>query len=120
MYKFRLVLSNKLHNEDPQTQFDKTNICIKDKLNKITNKFTLIANITKKLNIDYYCIISIDNSKDILNLFKNDNYINNLNIYKILDFKNVFNNMNKNIIRTKNYINREPIIYDYDLNLDLI
>lgn len=99
---------------EPEKQYDDTWKHIVCHLQLISSKFTLVAELTKCYNLHFHGMIYLTKGpKEFYSLFRNDIQVGFVNIKQTTNDKGWIEYISKEFTKTKNAIQRRPIIRDY-------
>jgi len=121
-YALTITLLPKIYKYEPEQQYDLTYDHILRKLKSLTNYFTLVAEVTKSINLHMHCIIKFPLikgklwDKEIKKLFRQDPFVGFTCMKQVEDFNGWVEYVRKDLDKSLQYLNRRPIIYDtYDV-----
>jgi len=102
---------------DIDKQFDETKNDIVMSLRSVSNKYTLVTELTKSFNIHYHGLIELQGSKrSFVNLFRNEKKIGFVQCNPLYDEEKVATYLSKDLEFNQNELQRRVIIND-DYNL---
>lgn len=106
-----------MYRYDIDIQFDDTANELYVSLRQLSNKISLVAELSKNYNVHYHGIISLKGSKrKFINYFRNDKKFGFVNASPIKNEENVFSYIQKDVVNTYQELDRRPIIKD-DYNI---
>lgn len=114
-YAFTITLRPKLYVHPPEEQYDMTYKHVTDILDSMSRTFVLIAEKTKSFNVHFHGCIkywhrSKDHMKDFHDAFRNDKFVGFIKINQITDLEGWKVYLLKDLVGTKNALDRRPII----------
>lgn len=92
-------------------QYDKTYQDLMTLLRLISNKVTIVVELTKALNVHYHGLINLNCSRiKFVNLFRKSKEFGFVNISELKDLNKVATYMEKDFLQTKKELGVPPII----------
>lgn len=119
-YAYTITLKPQLYKQTPDKQYDATAEYVRDRLFTISSQLTLVAELTKSVNVHFHGVINfkLDNvckkryDLKFANLFRNDPLIGFTNLRQI-DNEIIWSNyISKSVEDTHLVLMRRPIIID--------
>lgn len=119
-YAFTITLKPVSFKLEPEQQYDKTYLHVRSQLISLGFKVTLVAELTKNMNVHYHGVINfklgddckIKVIKEFHKQFRNDLIIGFVNIRQIDDDQKWNEYIKKSLHDTNKAIGRRPIISD--------
>lgn len=112
-YFFTVTLQPRMYKEDIDKQFDKTKNELLVLLKILSDKITLVTELTKAFNVHYHGIIQLNGSKrKFVNMFRGDKQFGFVNLSPIKSEQKVFEYISKDVRFTYDELERRPILRD--------
>lgn len=110
-YFFTITLKPTMYKHTIDIQFDQTYMDLIVLLKLISNKITMVVELTKALNVHYHGVIRLNCSRiKFVNLFRKSKEIGFVNISEVKDLQKVAVYMEKDLKTTKEELHTQPIL----------
>lgn len=112
-YFFTITLKPVMYKMDIDKQFDETCNELYVALVYLSDKVTLITELTKNFNIHYHGVIKLPGTKrQFINYFRNDKKFGFINCTPVVNMEKIIPYINKDLKNTYDELNRRVIIKD--------
>lgn len=113
-YFFTVTLRPIMYKHTADEQFDKAHGELMIMLRLLSEKFTLVTELTKSLNVHWHGIIQLGDKKSpFVNMFRGDNKFGFVQLAPITHSKEkVYEYLRKDLANTVKDLNRRPILSD--------
>lgn len=112
-YFFTITLQPNLYKLTADEQYDKTTPELIVMLKLLSEKFTLVTELTKSLNVHWHGIIQLGDKKNpFVNMFRGDKMFGFVNISPIRNESQVYEYIRKDLENTAKELNRRSILRD--------
>lgn len=112
-YFFTVTLQPKMYKFTADEQYDKTVNELLIILRILSEKFTVVTELTKSANVHWHGIIQMGDKKTpFVNMFRGDSQFGFINISPIKSMEQVYNYIRKDLENTSKELNRRSILQD--------